>query len=66
MEKCLYKRIKCFNNFINFNVFIHAKEGGALLHVYVLEHIGSMCYRIARLIFKKLGRDEELMAPHMC
>ena len=43
------------------------KEGGgvALMHVYVLEHIVSLCYRTTRWMFTKLGRDEELMAPHL-
>ena len=43
------------------------KEGGgcALMHVYVLEHIVSLCYRTAWWIFTKLGRDEVLMAPHL-
>ena len=43
------------------------KEGGgvALMHVYVLEYIVSLCYRTARWMFTKLGRDEVLMAPHL-
>ena len=41
------------------------KGGGALMHVYVLEHIFSLYYRTAWLMFTKLGRDEVLMAPHM-
>ena len=36
--------------------------GGALMHVYVLEHIVSLCYRTAWWIFTKLGKDEVLMA----
>ena len=35
------------------------------MHVYVLEHIVSLCYRTARWMFTKLGRDEVLMAPHL-
>ena len=38
--------------------------GGALMHVYVLEHMVSLCYRTAGWMFTKLGRDEVLMAPH--
>ena len=38
--------------------------GGALMHVYVLEHIVSLCYRTTQWMFTKLGRDEVLMAPH--
>ena len=43
------------------------KEGGgvALMHVYVLEHIVSLCYRIAWWMFMKLGRDEVLMALYL-
>ena len=36
------------------------------MHVYVLEHIVSLNYRIARWIFTKLGRDKVLMTPHIC
>ena len=39
--------------------------GGALMHVYVLEHIASLNYGTALWIFTKLGRDEVLMATHM-
>ena len=40
--------------------------GGALVHVYVLEHIVSLNYRIAWWIFTKLGRDKVLITPHIC
>ena len=39
--------------------------GGALIHVYVWEHIASLYYRTALWIITKLGRDEVLMAWHM-
>ena len=39
--------------------------GGALMHVYVLEHIVSLCYRTASWMFRKLGRDEVFIAPHL-
>ena len=39
--------------------------GGALMHVYVWEHIVSLYYRTALWMFTKLGRDEVLMARHM-
>ena len=32
------------------------------MHVYVLEYIVSLCYRTARWMFTKLGRDDVLMA----
>ena len=40
--------------------------GGALMHVYVLEHIVSLSSRTACWIFMKLGRDEVLMVPYKC
>ena len=39
--------------------------GGALMHVYVWEHIFSLYYRTAQWMFKKLGIDEVIMAPHI-
>ena len=39
--------------------------GGALMHVYVWEHIASLYYRTTQWMFTKLGRDEVLMAQHM-
>ena len=52
---------------MNFYLFIEVKRGGgALVHVYVLEHIVSLNYRIAWWIFTKLGRDKVLMTPHIC
>ena len=42
------------------------RGGGALMHVYLLEHIGSLSYRTARWMFTKLDRDEVLMVPHLC
>ena len=41
------------------------KGGGALMHVYVWEHIVSLYYRTAKWMLTKLGRDEVLMARHM-
>ena len=35
------------------------------MHVYVLEHIVSLCYRTVKWMFTKLGRDEVLMAQHL-
>ena len=45
--------------------FGEGRGGGALMHVYIWEHIVSLYYRTAELLFTKLGRDEVLMAPHM-
>ena len=41
------------------------KEGGALMHLYVWEHLVSLYYRTANWMFTKLGRDEAVKAPHM-
>ena len=53
---------------MNFYLFFEVKKGGggALVHVYVLEHIVSLNYRIAWWIFTKLGRDKVPMTPHIC
>ena len=40
--------------------------GGALMHVYVWEHIVSLYYSTAWWMFMKLGRDEVLMVPYKC
>ena len=39
--------------------------GGALMLVYVWEHIVSLYYRTALWMFTKLGREKVLMAQHM-
>ena len=41
------------------------KGGGALMHVYIWEHIVSLYFRTAWWILMKVDRDEVLMAPHM-
>ena len=46
-------------------IYLGEKAGGALMHVYVWEHIASLYYRTASWMFTKLGRDEVLMARHM-
>ena len=52
---------------MNLYLFIKVKKGeGALVHVYVWEHIVSLNYRITWWIFTKLGRDKVLMTPHIC
>ena len=38
---------------------------GALMHVYVWEHLFSPYYRTTWWMFTKLGRDEVFMAVHM-
>ena len=40
--------------------------GGCTNAYYVLEHIVSLSYRTAQWMLTKLGRDEILMAPHLC
>ena len=62
-----YQRFEYLKNFNEFFMYLFRwrKGGGALMHVYVLEHIVSLYYRTAWLMFTKLGRDEVLMAPHI-
>ena len=38
---------------------------GALMHVYVLEHIISLSYRTTWWMFTKLDRDEALIITHL-
>ena len=67
MEECLYKRFKCFLNFNEFSIYLFTwKGGGALMHVYVWEHIVSLYYRTAWWMFTKLVRHEVLMAHYKC
>ena len=40
--------------------------GGALMHIYVWEHIISLSSKTAWWIFMKLGRDEVLSVPFKC
>ena len=39
--------------------------GGALMHVYLLEHIISLSYRTTWWMFTKLDRDEVLIITHL-
>ena len=68
MVECLYKRFICLKNFNEFFMYLFKwrKEGGALMHVYVWEHIVSLSYRTTGWIFMKLGRDEVLRVPYKC
>ena len=59
MLKCNWKLLFLF-------IYWSEKGGGVLVHVYVLEHIVSLKYRIPWWIFTKLGRDKVLMTPHIC
>ena len=59
-----FEYLKNFNEFFMY-LFRWRKGGGALLHVYVWEHIVSLYYRTAWLMFTKLGRDEVLIVPRM-
>ena len=67
-KECLYKRFKCFMNFNEFSMYLFTwkRGGGALMHVYVWEHIVSLYYRTAKWMFTKLGRHEALMVPYKC
>ena len=44
-------------------IYLGEKKGGALVYVYVLEHMVSLNYRIVWWLFTKLGRDKVLMTP---
>ena len=41
------------------------KEGAALMHVYVMKHIVSLCYNTAWWMFTKFCRDDVLMTSHL-
>ena len=45
-------------------VYLGEKGGGALMHVYVWEHIISLYYRTGLWMFMKLGKDEVLMVTY--
>ena len=65
-ENAYSKDLNAWKILMNIYLFIEVKKGGALVHVYVLEHIVSLNYKIAWLIFTKLGRDKVLMTLHIC
>ena len=60
------KDLNAWNILMNFFFFEVKKGGGALVHVYVSEHIVSLNYRIVWWIFTKLGRDKIPMTLHIC
>ena len=63
LSVALYKRFKCFKNFNEFFMDLFRwMMGGALMHVYVWEHIVSLYYRTDWWMFMKLCEDEVLMA----
>ena len=68
MEECIYNRFKCFMNFNEFFMYLFRRKrgGGALMHVYVWEHIVSLYYSTAWWMFTKLDRDEVIMVPYKC
>ena len=67
MRQGLYKRFKCLKIFNEFLCIYlgEGKGGGALMHVYVLEHIISLSYRTTSWMFTKLDRDEVLIITHL-
>ena len=46
-------------------IFRWRKEGGGLMHAYVLAHIFRLYYWIAWWMFMTLGKDEVLKVPHI-
>ena len=57
-------KVETSKNINDFYVFIEVKEGDALMHVYVWEHIVMPLVQDRWMIAKR--RYKELMAPHMC
>ena len=45
-------------------IYLGEKGGGALMHVYVWEHIISLYYRTASWMLTKLGRNKVLIVPY--
>ena len=54
-----------FNEFLKY--LFRWRKGGALMHVYVLEHIlvVSLCYRTAWWMFTKFGRDDPALVVRL-
>ena len=46
-------------------IYLGKERGGAVMHVYVWEHIVSLYYRTTWWMFTKLDRDEVLMTLHI-
>ena len=66
-EKNAYiKDLNALRILMNFLCIYSGEKGGLvpLMHVYVWEHIVSLYYRTAELMFTKLCRDEVLMVPY--
>ena len=71
---CVYNWKQCSNRDLNaLRILMNfwciylgkEREGGAVMHVYVWEHIVSLYYRNTWWMFTKLDRDEVLMTLHM-
>ena len=66
-EKAYIKDLNAWRFLMNFwCIYLDEGKAGALMHVYVLEHIGSLSYRTSWWMLTKLDRDEVLMVPHLC
>ena len=69
-EKNTYiKDLNAFRILMNFLcIYLGGKKrgSGALMHVYVWEHIVSLYYRTAQWMFTKLGRVEVFIVPYKC
>ena len=60
----LCKRLEYIRILMIFLMYLFRwRKWGALMHVYELKHIVSLCYRTIWLILVKLDMDEELKAP---
>ena len=66
MEDAYIKDLNALRILMNFLcIYLGEERGGALMHVYVWEHIVSLYYWTAEWMFTTLGRDEVLMVLHM-
>ena len=65
-ENAYSKDLNAWRILMNFHFLLRWKKAGALVHVYLWEHIVSLNYRITWWIFTKFGRDKGLATPHIC
>ena len=66
-DKAYIKDLNAWRFLMNFLCIYlgEGKGGGALMHVYVLEHIISLSYRTTWWMFTKLDRDEVPIITHL-
>ena len=65
-DKAYIKDLNAWRFLMNFLcIYLGEGKGGALMHVYVFEHIISLSYRTTWWMFTKLHRDEVLIITHL-